>query len=77
MIDDQGKRLSALRNRIPATPFCLRFLPSPKSVAGAFAGYASATDAKRCARSRLCHGNTRMRRDLSLSLTLIGQALAS
>jgi hypothetical protein len=45
MIDDQGKRLSALRNRIPSsvliTLFCIA------AVAGAFTGYASARDAER------------------------------
>jgi len=42
MIDDQGKRLSALRNRIPNPVLLTLFAIA--SIAGAFAGYASATD---------------------------------
>jgi hypothetical protein len=45
MIDDQGKRLSALRNRIPNSVLLTLFAIA--SVAGAFAGYASATDVQR------------------------------
>ena len=45
MIDDQGKRLSALRNRIPNAVLLTLFAIA--SVAGAFAGYASGIDAER------------------------------
>jgi hypothetical protein len=45
MIDDQGKRLSALRNSIPNS--VLIVLIAIAAVAGAFAGYASALDTKR------------------------------
>jgi uncharacterized membrane protein len=45
MIDDQGKRLSALRNRIPNSVFITLF--GIAAVASAFAGYASARDAER------------------------------
>jgi hypothetical protein len=45
MIDDQGKRLSALRNRIPNS--VLLTLYSIAAVAGAFAGYASGRDVVR------------------------------
>jgi len=45
MIDDQGKRLSALRNRIPNPVLLTLFAIA--SIAGAFAGYASATDSQR------------------------------
>jgi len=45
MIDDQGKRLSALRNRVPNS--VLITLIAIAAVAGAFAGYASALDARR------------------------------
>ncbi len=45
MIDDQGKRLSALRNRIPSS--VLLTLYSIAAVAGAFAGYASGRDVER------------------------------
>ena len=42
MIDDQGKRLSALRNRVPSSVLLTLFAIA--AVAGAFAGYASAVD---------------------------------
>jgi len=45
MIDDQGKRLSALRNRVPNS--VLITLIAIAAIAGAFAGYASALDARR------------------------------
>ena len=45
MIDDQGKRLSALRNRIPSSVLVTLF--GIVAVAGAFASYASARDAER------------------------------
>jgi Tfp pilus assembly protein PilN len=45
MIDDQGKRLSALRNRVPNS--VLITLLAIAAVARAFAGYASALDVKR------------------------------
>ncbi len=45
MIDDQGKRLSALRNRVPNS--VLLTLLAIAAVAGAFAGYASAVDTHR------------------------------
>jgi len=45
MIDDQGKRLSALRNRVPTSVLVTLFVIA--AVAGAFAGYASALDAQR------------------------------
>lgn len=45
MIDDQGKRLSALRNRIPNNVLITLF--GIAAAAGAFAGYASARDAER------------------------------
>ena len=45
MIDDQGKRLAALRSRVPNIVLVALFAIA--AVAGAFAGYASAVDAKR------------------------------
>jgi hypothetical protein len=45
MIDDQGKRLSALRNHLPNA--VLITLLAIAAVAGAFAGYASAVDTQR------------------------------
>ena len=45
MIDDQGKRLSALRNRIPNSVLLTLFAIA--AVAGAFAGYASGLDVQR------------------------------
>jgi hypothetical protein len=45
MIDDQGKRLAALRSRVPNIVLLALF--SIAAVAGAFAGYASGLDAKR------------------------------
>lgn len=45
MIDDQGKRLAALRSRVPNIVLVALFAIA--AVAGAFAGYASALDAKR------------------------------
>ena len=45
MIDDQGKRLSALRNRVPSSVLLTLFAIA--AVAGAFAGYASAVDTQR------------------------------
>jgi hypothetical protein len=45
MIDDQGKRLSALRNRIPGSVLLTLF--SIAAFAGAFAGYASGRDVQR------------------------------
>jgi Protein of unknown function (DUF4239) len=45
MIDDQGKRLSALRNRVPNSVLLTLFAIA--AVAGAFAGYASALDVQR------------------------------
>jgi len=45
MIDNQGKRLAALRSRVPNIVLLALFAIS--AVAGAFAGYASALDAKR------------------------------
>ena len=45
MIDDQGKRLSALRNRVPN--IVLITLVAIAAVAGGFAGYASAVDSNR------------------------------
>jgi hypothetical protein len=45
MIDNQGKRLSALRNRIPSSVLLTLF--SIAAVAGAFAGYASGRDVQR------------------------------
>jgi hypothetical protein len=45
MFDNQGKRLSALRNRIPNS--VLLTLYSIAAVAGAFAGYASGRDSQR------------------------------
>ncbi len=45
MIDDQGKRLSALRNRIPNSVLFTLFAIA--AVAGAFAGYASGLDVQR------------------------------
>jgi hypothetical protein len=45
MIDDQGKRLSALRNRVPNSVLLTLFAIA--AVAGAFAGYASAVDTQR------------------------------
>jgi hypothetical protein len=45
MIDDQGKRLSALRNRIPDSVLFALF--GIVAVAGAFASYGSARDAER------------------------------
>jgi Na+/glutamate symporter len=45
MIDDQGKRLSVLRNRIPNSVFVTLF--GIVAVAGAFASYGSARDVER------------------------------
>jgi Protein of unknown function (DUF4239) len=45
MIDDQGKRLAALRSRVPNIVLLALFAIA--AVAGAFAGYASGLDAKR------------------------------
>jgi hypothetical protein len=45
MIDDQGKRLSALRNRIPSSVLFTLFAIAV--AACAFAGYASGLDAQR------------------------------
>ena len=45
MIDDQGKRLAALRSRVPNTVLLALFAIA--AVAGAFAGYASGLEAKR------------------------------
>jgi len=45
MIDDQGKRLAALRSRVPNIVLLALFAIA--AVAGAFAGYASAVDSKR------------------------------
>jgi hypothetical protein len=45
MIDDQGKRLSALRNRVPNIVLITLFVIA--AVAGGFAGYASAVDSQR------------------------------
>ena len=45
MIDDQGKRLAALRGRVPNIVLVALFAIA--AVAGAFAGYVSALDAKR------------------------------
>lgn len=45
MIDDQGKRLSALRNRVPNSVLITLFAIA--AVSGAFAGYASAVDTQR------------------------------
>ncbi|MFL6301928.1 MAG: hypothetical protein ACJ8F3_11755 [Xanthobacteraceae bacterium] len=45
MIDDQGKRLSALRNQVPNIVLITLFAIA--AVAGGFAGYASAVDAQR------------------------------
>ena len=45
MIDNQGKRLAALRSRVPNIVLLALFAIA--AVAGAFAGYASALDAKR------------------------------
>jgi hypothetical protein len=45
MIDDQGKRLSALRNRIPDSVLVALF--GIVAVAGAFASYGSARDVER------------------------------
>ena len=45
MIDDQGKRLAALRSRVPNIVLVALFAIA--AVAGAFAGYVSALDAKR------------------------------
>ena len=60
MIDDQGKRLSALRNRIPSSVLFTLFAIAV--AACAFAGYASGLDAQRTRNqstswdcSYLCH----------------------
>ena len=45
MIDDQGKRLSALRNQVPNIVLITLFVIA--AVAGGFAGYASAMDTQR------------------------------
>jgi hypothetical protein len=45
MINNQGKRLAALRNRVPNLVFLGLF--GIAAVAGGFAGYASGLDAKR------------------------------
>lgn len=45
MIDDQGKRLSALRNHVPNLVLIALFVIA--SIAGGFAGYASALDTQR------------------------------
>lgn len=45
MIDNQGKRLSALRNRIPNSVLLTLFAIT--AVAGGFAGYASGLDVER------------------------------
>ena len=45
MIDDQGKRLAALRSRVPNIVLLALFAFA--AVAGGFAGYASGIDAKR------------------------------
>jgi hypothetical protein len=45
MIDNQGKRLAALRNRVPNV--VLLWLLGVAAIAGGFVGYASALDAKR------------------------------
>jgi hypothetical protein len=45
MIDDQGKRLSALRNNVPNIVLITLFVIA--AVAGGFAGYASAMDTQR------------------------------
>ena len=59
MIDNQGKRLAALRSLVPN--IVLLSLFAIAAVAGAFAGYASGLEAKRNRHAGLHHGNARIR----------------